>query len=435
MSSILNIGQDIQNALSSISSGLLSGLNNVANTIYNGFQALANFINQLPSSIQAFLETVASSITLYGYTIGAFLYNSFVALGNALNSVMTPIRDGIEWLGSSILNVFGTLWNDLKAFVSYIYNTTASAISSVVSVVQNIINDIKNTAVNTYNFLANIMNDIYNAFVFVFNAIFNLPQFFSQTAEFFNSLFSGGFGGSNLLNIVPGLVASEASRIALALPDVVAYNTFMEMMPKMIYGIANSPYFGNGIQGAFSKAMLMMASPVLSAFVAMFTKSFMDNLFTPARTTQTVSRPSTPQLQPFTVAPSAQLSQRSLSNASVSDVGQLQVPNLSPSQVQISVPCPSTSGTSTQTNAPGVQIPNPNLLQSLLQQLNSILQSQGANVTQGFTDSLSITPTLSMISLGSTQPSSSGSGQSSSSSGSSSSGGGGGGGTTRPTYT
>jgi len=56
---------------------------------------------------------------------------------------------------------------------------------------------------------------------------------------------------------VPNIIASEASRIASALPDVVAYNTFMEMMPKIVSGIANSPYFGNGIQGAISKSLVM----------------------------------------------------------------------------------------------------------------------------------------------------------------------------------
>jgi len=256
---------------------------------------------------------------------------------------MVPIERGLNTLGSMILNALTTLWNDLKAFASYVYNAMMSSLSGVIGVVQGLINDIKDTAVTMYNFLVNVLNDAYSAFTYIFNSFFNLPQFFSNVSEFFNSLF-GGSGGSNLLNVVPNIIASEASRIASALPDVVAYNTFMEMMPKMIYGIANSPYFGNGIQGAFSKALLMMASPVLSAFVAMFTRSFMENLFTPTRTTQTVSRPSTPQVQPFTASPSAQLPQRSATTTSVSDVGQLQVPSLTTEQIELEIERPNVTG-------------------------------------------------------------------------------------------
>jgi hypothetical protein len=264
-------------------------------------------------------------------------------IGNAISSAVVPIERGLNTLGSMILNALTALWNDLKAFASYVYNAMMSSLSGVIGVVQGLINDIKDTAVTMYNFLVNVLNDAYSAFTYIFNAFFNLPQFFSQVSEFFNSLF-GGSGGSNLLNVVPNIIASEASRIASALPDVVAYNTFMEMMPKMIYGIANSPYFGNGIQGAFSKALLMMASPVLSAFVAMFTRSFMQNLFTPTQTTQTVSRPSTPQVQPFTASPSAQLPQRSATTTAVSDVGQLQLPSLTTEQIQLEIERPNVTG-------------------------------------------------------------------------------------------
>jgi len=214
----------------------------------------------------------------------------------------------------------------------------------VIGVVQDVINDVKGVAVTMYNFLVNVLNDAYNAFTYIFNTFFNLPQFFSQITEFFNSLFGGVGGLSNLLNVVPSIIASEASRIASAFPDVVAYNAFMEMMPKMIYGIANAPFFGNGIQGAIGKALMMLASPILSGFVAMFTKAFMQNLFTPTQTTQTVSRPSTPQLQPFTSAPSVQLPQRSATTASISDVGQLQVPSLTAEQIELQIERPNVTG-------------------------------------------------------------------------------------------
>jgi len=70
----------------------------------------------------------------------------------------------------------------------------------------------------------------------------------------------------------------------------------------------------------------------------------MENLFTPARTTQTVSRPSTPQVQPFTASPSAQLPQRSATTTSVSDVGQLQVPSLTTEQIELEIERPNVTG-------------------------------------------------------------------------------------------
>jgi len=336
MSFLLGFGQSFLSGLSSISSGLTSAVSGIANDINSAFANFSNFFRQLPSEIQSFFQNIAGALIAFGHTFGTYILNGLHWIGNAISSAMVPIERGLGTLGSAILNALNTLWNDLKAFASDVYNWIMSAISNVVGAVQGIINDLKNTAVNAYNFLANIVNDIYNAFTYVYNAIFNLPQFFGYVAEYFNSLF-GGSGGSNLLNVVPNIIASEASRVASALPDVVAYNTFMEMMPKMVYGIANSPYFGNGIQGAFSKAMLMMMSPILSGFIAMFTRSFMQNLFTPTQTTQTVSRPSTPQVQPFTVAPSAQLQQRSLTTTSVSDVGQLQVPSLTTEQIELEI--------------------------------------------------------------------------------------------------
>jgi len=343
MSFLLGFGQSFLSGLSSISSGLTSAVSGIVNELNSAFANFSNFFQQLPSQIQSFFQTVAGALIAFGHTIGSYILGGLQWIGNAISSAMVPIERGLNTLGSMILNALTTLWNDIKAFASYVYNAMTSSLSGVFGVVQGLINDIKDTAVTMYNFLVNVLNDAYSAFTYIFNAFFNLPQFFSNVSEFFNSLF-GGSGGSNLLNVVPSIIASEASRIASALPDVVAYNTFMEMMPKMIYGIANSPYFGNGIQGAFSKALLMMASPVLSAFVAMFTRSFMENLFTPARTTQTVSRPSTPQVQPFTASPSAQLQQRSATTTSVSDVGQLQVPSLTAEQIELEIERPNVTG-------------------------------------------------------------------------------------------
>jgi hypothetical protein len=343
MSFLLGFGQSFLSGLSSVSSGLTSSISGIVNDINGAFANFSNFFQQLPSQIQSFFQTVAGALIAFGHTFGSYILSGLQWVGNAISSAMVPIERGLNTLGSMILNALTTLWNDLKAFASYVYNAITSSLSGVFGVVQGLINDIKDTAVTMYNFLVNVLNDAYGAFTYIFNTFFNLPQFFSQVSEFFNSLF-GGSGGSNLLNVVPNIIASEASRVASAFPDVVAYNTFMEMMPKIIYGIANSPYFGNGIQGAFSKAMLMMASPVLSAFVAMFTKSFMQNLFTPTQTTQTVSRPSTPQVQPFTSSPSVQLPQRSASTTAVSDVGQLQLPSLTAEQIELEIERPNVTG-------------------------------------------------------------------------------------------
>ena len=343
MSFLLGFGQSFLSGLSSISSGLVSFVSGIANELSSAFANFSNFFQQLPPNIQSFFQTVAGSLIVFGHTFGSYILSGLQWIGNAISSAMVPIERGLNTLGSMILNALTTLWNDIKAFASYVYNAMMSAISGVIGVVQGLINDIKDTAVTMYNFLVNVLNDAYSAFTYIFNAFFNLPQFFSQVSDFFNSLF-GGSGGSNLLNVVPNIIASEASRIASALPDVVAYNTFMEMMPKIVSGIANSPYFGNGIQGAISKSLVMMASPVISAFVAMFTRSFMQNLFTPTQTTQTVSRPSTPQVQPFTASPSAQLPQRSATTTSVSDVGQLQLPSLTTEQIQLEIERPNVTG-------------------------------------------------------------------------------------------
>jgi len=344
MSFLLGFGQSILSGLSSLSSGLSSSISGIAGEINNAFANLSNFFQQLPSEIQSFFGSIGGAIIAFGHTFGSYILSGLQWIGNAISSAIVPVERGLEWLGSTVLNALGTLWSDIKAFASYVYNWVASSLSFVIGVVQDIINDVKDVAVTMYNFLVNVMNDAYSAFTYIFNTFFNLPQFFGQITEFFNSLFGGGGGLSNLLNVVPNIIASEASRIASALPDVVAYNAFMEMMPKMIYGIANAPYFGNGIQGAIGKALMMLASPILSGFVAMFTKSFMQNLFTPTQTTQTVSRPSTPQLQPFTSAPSVQLPQRSATTASISDVGQLQVPNLTAEQIELQIERPNVTG-------------------------------------------------------------------------------------------
>ncbi|MCI4436811.1 MAG: hypothetical protein JHC33_08405, partial [Ignisphaera sp.] len=385
MSFLLGFGQSILSGLSSIASGLVSSVSGVANDINNAFASLANFLQQLPSDAQQFFQSIAGAIIAFGHAIGSYLLNGFQWLGNAISSAFVPVERGLEWLGSTILNALNTLWNDIKSFASNVYSWVTSAISNVYNIVQGIVNDIKNTAITIYNFLTNIMSDAYNVFTNIFNSFFDFPKFFSQISNYFSSI----FGGSNLFSAVPSLVASEASRIATALPDVIAYNTFMEMMPRIISGIANSPVFGDSIKGAFAKSILLFASPIISAFVSMFTKSIMDNLFTPAQTTQIVERPSTPQLQSFTSAPSVQLPQRSPPTVNINNIGQLQAPDLTFSQIELDIERPNVTGVFVG-DVIGIGTADGGTVELILGTVNF----QGE--IQKFSDSTAITPAFSM---------------------------------------
>jgi len=74
------------------------------------------------------------------------------------------------------------------------------------------------------------------------------------------------------------------------------------------------------------------------------TQSLMQSFFSPTQTTQTIPRPSQPQLQPPQNLPSVQLPQRSANTASVSDLQAPQMPALTPTQVEVQLERPNVTG-------------------------------------------------------------------------------------------
>jgi len=144
--------------------------------------------------------------------------------------------------------------------------------------------------------------------------------------------------------MIPNIIAGEVSRIAGAFPKVVGYNTYMELLPKMISGIANFPIFGKGYGGLIGKALLLLGSPFLTAIISTMTETLIQSFFSPTQTTQTIPRPSQPQIQTPQNLPSTKLPQRSTSTSSVSDLPQLQLPNLTAEQIELELERPNTTG-------------------------------------------------------------------------------------------
>ena len=144
--------------------------------------------------------------------------------------------------------------------------------------------------------------------------------------------------------MIPGIIAGEVSRIAGAFPKVVGYNTYMELLPKMISGIANFPIFGNGYGGLLGKALLLLGSPFLTAIISTMTETLIQSFFSPTQTTQTIPRPSQPQIQTPQNLPSTKLPQRSTSTSSVSDLPQLQLPSLTAEEIELELERPNTTG-------------------------------------------------------------------------------------------
>jgi len=344
MSFLLSVGQAFFSGLSSIASGITSDITSVANGISTSINSFSNFLQKLPSEIASFFESIPGAIIGFAHTLGTYLWDGLQRIANGLVTVMAPIERGLETIGSTIINALITLWNDLKAFASYIYNTVMSAINGVVSFIQGFINDFKNAIVASYHFLVDVMNDAYRAFTIIGNFFLDLPTFFQNASNFLNSLFTDPGNQPNLLTMVPNLVATEASRVASAFPDVVAYNAFMEVLPKIVSGVANSPFFGNSAKGMFYKALLMAGSPLISAFVSIFTKSLLQSLFSTTQTTQALKRPSQPQLQPPTGLPSSQLQQRSATKPSISDIQTPQTQQLTPTQIEVALERPNVTG-------------------------------------------------------------------------------------------
>lgn len=344
MSFLLSLGQAFFSGISSIASGVTSDVTSVANGINNAFTALLQFVQQLPSDLLNFFQSIGGALISFGHTFGTYIWDGMQRIASSLSSLMAPVERGLESIGSTIMNALTTLWNDLKAFASNIFNTVYSAISGIISFIQPVFNDIKNVMIDAYNFLSTVVSDIYSIFTTIANFFLDMPTFFQNIASFLNNLFTDPGNQPNLLTMIPNIIAGEVSRIAGAFPKVVGYNTYMELLPKMISGIANFPIFGNGYGGLIGKALLLLGSPFLTAIISTMTETLIQSFFSPTQTTQTIPRPSQPQIQTPQNLPSTQLPQRSTSTSTVSDLPQLQLPSLTAEEIELQLERPNTTG-------------------------------------------------------------------------------------------
>jgi len=348
MSFLLSLGQSFFSGISSIATGVTSDVVSVANGINNAFTVLAQFVQQLPTDLLDFFQSIGGALISFGHAFGTYIWDGMQRIASSLSSLMAPVERGLETIGSAIMNALATLWNDLKAFASNIFNTVYSAISNVISFIQPVFNDIKNLMVGAYNFLTTIVSDIYAIFTTLANFLLDMPTFFSNIASFLNSLFTDPGNQPNLLTMIPNVIAGEVSRIAGAFPSVIGYNTYMELLPKIVSGISSFPIFGNSSRGVFGgilgKALLLVGSPFLTAIISSMTQSIMESFFSSTKTTQTIPRPSQPQIQTPQNLPSTQLPQRSTSTSAVSDLPQLQLPSLTAEEIELQLERPNTTG-------------------------------------------------------------------------------------------
>jgi len=348
MSFLLSLGQSFFSGISSIATGVTSNVVSVANGINNAFTVLAQFVQQLPTDLLDFFQSIGGALISFGHAFGTYIWDGMQRIASSLSSLMAPVERGLETIGSVIMNALATLWNDLKSFASNIFNTVYSAISNVISFIQPVFNDIKNLMVGAYNFLTTVVSDIYTIFTTLVNFFLDMPTFFGNIASFLNSLFTDPGNQPNLLTMIPGIISSEVSRIASAMPEVVAYNSYMKLLPEIVKGISSFPVFGNSSTNIFGsilgKALLLIGSPFLTAIISSITQSIMESFFSSTKTTQTIPRPSQPQVQKPQNLPSTQLPQRSTSTSAVSDLPQLQLPNLTAEEIELQLERPNTTG-------------------------------------------------------------------------------------------
>jgi len=344
MSFLLSAGQALLSGLESIGSAFGSSVSSVANDVTGGLSSVANFIQQLPSDLQEFFQTVAGAIISFAQTFGAYIWNGLQTIAHGLASVMAPVERGLEALGSTIMNALIQLWNDLKKFASDVLNFVISTITGFMSGIQPVINDIKNVFIGAYNFITTIISDIYQMFITIANFFLDMPTFFQNASDYLNSLFTDPGDQPNLLTMIPNIVAGEVSRVAGAFPSVLSFNTYMELLPKIVNGISNYSLYGSGLKGVLGKALLLMASPFITSIISSLTESLLQSSFSSTQTTQTIPRPSQPQIQSLPNLPSVQLPQRSTSTASVSDLQTLQPSTFTPKQIEVQLERPNTTG-------------------------------------------------------------------------------------------
>jgi hypothetical protein len=344
MSFLISAGQAFVSGIESIGSALGSAFSSVANDVTGGLSSIANFIQQLPSDIANFFQSIAGAIISFAHTFGAYIWNGLQTIAHGLATVMAPVERAFEAFQSALIQAWITIWNDLKAFASGVVNFIVSTITGFISFVQPVINDIKNMFVDAYNFLVTVVSDIYAIFTTIANFFLDMPTFFQNVASFLNNLFTDPGNQPNLLTMIPNMIVSEVSRIAGAMPDVIGFNTFMELLPKIVYGIAKYPLSGSGLTGLLGKALLLMGSPFLTVLISSMTKSLIQSFFSSTQTTQTVPRPSQPQVQPPQNLPSVKLPQRSKGTASVSDLQAPQPSTLTPQQAEVQLERPNITG-------------------------------------------------------------------------------------------
>jgi len=344
MSFLLSAGQAFFSGIESIGSAIGSAFGSVANDVTGGLSSIANFFQQLPSDLANFFQSLAGAIISFAQTFGGYIWNGLQAIAHGLATVMAPVERAFEVFQSAFIQAWMTIWNDLKAFASNVVNFFVSIFNGIITAVQTVFNDIKNIMTNAYNFLVTVVSDIYAMFTTVANFFLDMPTFFQNASNFLNSLFTDPGNQPNLLTMIPKIIASEVSRVAGAFPAVIGFNTYMELLPKIVYGIASYPYFGRGLRGILGKALLLIGSPFLTAMISMMTETLMQSFFSTTQTTQTIPRPSQPQLQPPPNLPSVQLPQRSVSTSTVSDLQTPQVPALTPTQVEVQLERPNVTG-------------------------------------------------------------------------------------------
>jgi len=319
-------GQMIVSGAEALGSALEYAFNSAVNDFQNFFGSFEQGVQNLPSNISNFFQSTAGAIVTFAKVLGSYIWDGLQMIASGLSQIMIPVANAMTWLNIMWMNTLLTVQYDLKSFVSDIVNFFTSTVGNVISGVQNFFNDMKNIFVNSYNFILNISSDVYYMVNTIVNFFMNMPTFFTNISEYLNELLHDPGNHPNLLTMIPNLITSEVTRVAKAFPDVIGFNTFMELFPRIVNGIANYPVYSGDFRGILGKAMLLVASPLLSALISMITEAIMQSVFSFTQTSQTISRPSHPQIKPIPNAPSVQLPQRFISTAMVSD---LQVPQFS----------------------------------------------------------------------------------------------------------
>jgi len=382
-------GQMIVSGAEAIGSALESAFSSAVNDFQNFFGSFWQGLQNLPSDISNFFQSIAGAIVTFAKVFGTYIWDGLQMIASGLSQMMVPIANAITWLQIIWMDTLLAVQYDLKSFASDVVNFFTSTVGNVISGVQNFFNDMKNVFINAYNFILTISSDIYYMVNTIVNFFFNMPNFFTNISEYLNELLQDPGNHPNLLTMIPHIITSEATRIAKAFPDVIGFNTFMELFPRIVNGIASYPVYSGDFRGILGKAMLLVASPFLSALISMMTEAVMQSIFSSTQTTQTAPRPSHPQIKPVPNAPSAQLPPRSTSTATVSDLQVPQFSTLTVKKIETQLKRPTTTGVFIE-DVIGMGTPNGGSIEMVSGYV--IFQS----VSQEFQDTFEITPTFAM---------------------------------------